>query len=95
MRSVKIAELKNHLSAYLNEVRDGEEIIISDRDTPIAKIIPLRADDYGEERLRAAAAGKIRLGSAEPIDEKFWNLPAPKISMSDLNRLVNEERNED
>ena len=42
MASVQIAELKNHLSAYLRKVRTGEEVVICDRKTPIAQIVPLK-----------------------------------------------------
>ena len=36
---VKIAELKDNLSSYLRLVRQGNEVIIKDRDTPIAHIL--------------------------------------------------------
>lgn len=38
---VNIGVLKNDLSQYLHKVRDGEEITVTDRNEPIAKIIPL------------------------------------------------------
>lgn len=38
---VNIGILKNELSKYLNRVRKGGEITITDRNEPIAKIIPL------------------------------------------------------
>lgn len=37
---VKIAELKSHLSEYLRSVRNGAEIIVKDRETPIVRIVP-------------------------------------------------------
>ena len=37
---VKIGELKNRLSAYLRAVRKGQEIVIKDRETPIARLVP-------------------------------------------------------
>jgi antitoxin (DNA-binding transcriptional repressor) of toxin-antitoxin stability system len=40
MKQVKIAEFKTHLSAHLKKVRKGEEIVILDREQPIAKVIP-------------------------------------------------------
>ena len=43
MRSVNIAELKNSLSAYLRLVRDGEEVVIRDRNRAIARIVPIEA----------------------------------------------------
>ena len=38
---VNIGVLKNDLSKYLHKVRDGEEITITDRNQPVAKIVPL------------------------------------------------------
>jgi prevent-host-death family protein len=42
MRQVRIAELKSRLSEYLRAVRRGETIAVLDRDTPVARIVPLR-----------------------------------------------------
>jgi prevent-host-death family protein len=93
MKSVNIAELKNRLSIYLNEVKAGEEILVRDRNVPVARIVPLRAD-YDEERLRLAAEGRVRLGSGEPLDDSFWEMPAPEISMDDIRRVIDEDRRE-
>ncbi|MGH7897618.1 MAG: type II toxin-antitoxin system Phd/YefM family antitoxin [Candidatus Binatia bacterium] len=41
MRRVKIAELKDHLSAHLRSVERGSEIEVTDRDRPIARIVPV------------------------------------------------------
>jgi len=40
MRRVKIAELKNHLSQHLRAVEAGDEVVVTDRDRPIARIVP-------------------------------------------------------
>ncbi len=40
MIRVKIAELKNHLSEHLRRVEGGAELVVTDRDRPIARIIP-------------------------------------------------------
>lgn len=40
MKSVKIAELKDHLSEHLRAVEAGAELVVTDRDRPIARIIP-------------------------------------------------------
>ena len=57
MASVQIAELKNNLSAYLRKVRTGEEIIICDRKSPIAKIVPLSTVDFDLEEQDLIAKG--------------------------------------
>jgi len=40
MHQVQIAEAKSHLSALLERVEAGEEIIIARRGKPIARLIP-------------------------------------------------------
>ncbi len=37
---VKIAEFKSRLSEHLRSVRHGAEILIKDRETPVARVIP-------------------------------------------------------
>jgi prevent-host-death family protein len=50
MRSVNIAELKNRLSTYITFARGGEEIVIRDRNLPVAKLIPFSAGDASDEK---------------------------------------------
>lgn len=38
--SISIRQLKTHLRTYINRVRSGETIIITEGDRPIAQIIP-------------------------------------------------------
>ena len=38
---VGIAELKAHLSEYVRAAQKGKEVIIKDRETPVAKLTPL------------------------------------------------------
>lgn len=92
MKTVNVAELKNHLSAYLNEVRAGREIVVRDRRTPIARILPIAHGADDDEELRMLASqGKVRLGG-EPLDEAFWDLPAPRVRARVLKRVVELER---
>lgn len=49
MMRVKIAELKNHLSEHLRAVEAGAELVVTDRDRPIARIVPA---EPGPRRLR-------------------------------------------
>ena len=49
MIQVKIANLKNNLSRYLTQVRQGSEVTVLDRDTPIARIVPFSPRGAGEK----------------------------------------------
>jgi prevent-host-death family protein len=41
MKTVKVSEVKAKLSAYLRGVRKGESVLIVDRTTPVAKLVPV------------------------------------------------------
>lgn len=41
MKSVKIADLKDHLSEHLRSVERGAELEVTDRSRPIARIVPV------------------------------------------------------
>jgi prevent-host-death family protein len=95
MRSVNIAELKNRLSLYLNEVKAGKEILVRDRNLPIARIVPLNRDLERDTELTALEAqGKIRIGEGA-IEESFWDLPAPRVPVDVLRKVLEQERDED
>jgi prevent-host-death family protein len=41
MRTAGVREARQHLSALLDEVRKGREIVITERGRPVAKLVPL------------------------------------------------------
>jgi antitoxin (DNA-binding transcriptional repressor) of toxin-antitoxin stability system len=66
LKSVSIAELKNRLRVHLNEVRAGNEVLVRDRDTLIARIVPIAHGPDQDDELRALAAqGKVRLRGSQ------------------------------
>ena len=69
---VGVRELRDHLSSWLERVKDGEEIVITERGKPIARI--RRAS--GWERLDEL----IALGVVTPARE-------PRMSLDDLPRI--------
>jgi prevent-host-death family protein len=94
MRTVNVATLKNNLSRYLRDVRRGEEILIRDRNVPIAKIVPLSSTDDSEaELLELAAQGLIKLGEG-PLPDSFFDLPGPNISVDEIVAVIRAERDE-
>ena len=94
MRTVNIADLKNNLSAHLERVRRGEELLVKDRNRPIARLVPLSpGEDLDAEELELAAAGLIRLPAAG-LPDSFWKMPAPKVSFEDAVSAVTSERDE-
>jgi prevent-host-death family protein len=43
-KRVRIADLKDHLSHHLRAVEAGAEVVVTDRERPIAKIVPMPPD---------------------------------------------------
>ena len=79
METAAVSELKALLSKYLSRVKAGEEVMITDRGKPIAKIVPIeRADrEIPASLLALERAGLARIGS-NALPKGFWTMPRPK-----------------
>jgi prevent-host-death family protein len=87
MKTVGIAELKARLSEYLRIVRRGHPIVVLDRDTPVARIVPYRQERRQRLRVRKPAG---RYPSIHDIPR----LP-PLESDPDIVALLLQERQSD
>ena len=80
MRTVNIGDLKNHLSAYLQYVRNGEEVIVRDRNIPVARILPFRSADLTSDERELVAAGVMKMPE-QPLDlEAFWGRQSGNVA---------------
>ncbi len=95
MRSVNVAELKNRLSKYLSFAKDGEEIIIRDRNLPVAKLVPFVAAESSEEELLLVAAGKMRLPKHPVKMEDLLNIPTGTVRGREPTQALLEDRAEE
>ncbi|HEY3131443.1 MAG TPA: type II toxin-antitoxin system prevent-host-death family antitoxin [Acidobacteriota bacterium] len=77
---MKIAEFKSKLSEYLRQVRQGQEIIVKDRETPIARLLP-----YSAPRKRLLTIRPAR--SLRDIDRLPFFKPK-KIKRKDLEEAL-------
>lgn len=94
MRSVNIAELKNQLSKYLTFAKGGEEIIIRDRNLPVAKLVPFSAEEASEEELLLVASGKMRLPQ-NPLDlDGLLKIRTGKVSSNEAVQALLHDRAE-
>lgn len=59
MISAGIREIKNNLSRLLTRVKAGEEILITERGRPVARIVK---ENQGDESIRAALAPLVQKG---------------------------------
>jgi prevent-host-death family protein len=95
VKSATVSKLKATLSEYLARVKAGEEVIVTERGRPVAKIVPLSMDRTGESShlLGLARAGLVRIGSGK-LPEGFWKLPRPKDKRGAAVRFLCAERAE-
>ena len=80
MRTVNIGRLKNELSAYLKLVQSGEEVVVNDRNKPVAKIVPFPELNENDDEARLIATGQMKAPRKEMDWDEFWKLPRPTVS---------------
>ena len=94
MRSVNIAELKNHLSKYLTFAKGGEEIVIRDRNLPVAKLIPFSSDAANDEELLLVAVGKMRIPKTSVKVDQLLKIPTGSVDASEGIQALLDDRDE-
>lgn len=96
MGTVNIAELKDQLSSFLHRVRAGEELVIRDRNLPIAKIVPLRPEEMDAEELSLVASGQMTMPRQELDHKRFWGiggrLKGSRKTADAINQVIAAER---
>jgi prevent-host-death family protein len=92
MKTVNIGELKNQLSAYLQYVRRGEEVIVKDRNRPVARILPFESESLSDVEARLVAEGKLKLPERKMDWDEFFALPAGNVPRDVAVRALIESR---
>jgi prevent-host-death family protein len=92
MGVVKIADLKNNLSRHLARVRQGAEITVLDRETPVARLVPFvpagdpgrgpagRSDAWTAERMADLARQGV-LSPGDPAGVAEWLDAHPPLAL--------------
>lgn len=90
--SVGIRDAKLNLSKYIKMVKDGKDIIITDRGRPVGKIVPI---EHEELPLNARIHQMEDQGIIEKITpERMKKIPPPIPVLSGIaQKLLQEDRN--
>ncbi len=93
MKKAKIGELRNNLSRYLEHVRGGGEVVVLDRDRPIARIVAVSTGKSTDDgRLtRLERQGLVRAGTGG-LPGWFGRRRPPRVKGSVLHDLLAERR---
>jgi prevent-host-death family protein len=92
MRTVNISDLKAQLSAHIQLVKNGEEVLVCDRNKPVARIVPCRLTDYSEQEQRLVAHGVLTLPLKRRRASVSWPAPPGNISDEVMEQVRREER---
>jgi antitoxin (DNA-binding transcriptional repressor) of toxin-antitoxin stability system len=89
IKKTNISYLKQQLSRCIREVREGEEYVVLDRNTPVAVLRPYTSLAQDPEMDGLVAEGLIR-----PATEPYMpELPKPiQVQGAALSKLIHEER---
>ena len=78
MKTAAVPELRARLSKYLERVKAGEEIVITRRGTPVARLAPISREKTSRIAMASLESrGLIRLGSGK-LPKDFWRIPKPE-----------------
>ena len=84
-REVGIGELREHLSRFIDEVRAGHELIVTDRGRPVARIVASTGESWLDELV---AAGIVSLPERELDPSSFGRVR----SKGDIMEFVFDQR---
>jgi prevent-host-death family protein len=89
MTTVGIRALKQNASEIVRQAAAGDVITITDRGTPVARIVPLRSSRLEDMR----NSGLVRRASKRPTD---LPLPTPRITDGpNLGEILREMRDDE
>jgi prevent-host-death family protein len=92
MKIVKISDLKAHLSAHIQLVKDGEEVLVCDRDKPVARIVPCRLTGRSQQEQRLVARGVLIPPLRKRPASVSWPVPPGSVSNEIMEQVRQEER---
>ncbi len=93
MNVATVTEAKNGLSALLDRVKAGDEVVITEHGRPIARVVPILRGEAPEGRLaRLERAGVVRRGGTQALDDLLAVLPPEPAAGMDVVALLLAER---
>ena len=92
MKTTTVSQLKMSLSAYLRQVKTGEEVLITEHGRPIARLLPIVNPVSLSEHLQDMEKKGLLKRGEQPLPADFWNLPRPADPQGAVRSAVLRER---
>ena len=94
MQTTTVSQLKMSLSAYLRQVKAGEEVVITEHGRPIARLLPLASPEPLPEYLKDLEEKGLLKRGEKSLPKDFWDLPRPSDPQAVVRSAVLREREE-
>lgn len=92
MKRASVSTLKAKLSEFLRAVRSGEEVIVTDRGTPVARLAPLEPPERQDAHVRKLIEAGLVRAAEGMLPDDFWQRPRPADPEGLSLRALLEER---
>jgi prevent-host-death family protein len=92
MKTVNVSKLKAHLSAYLQTAQRGEEVLVCDREHPVARIVPCDLADHVTQQQRLVARGILAPPRKQRPLSTSWPTPPGNIPDKVMKQVWRRER---
>jgi prevent-host-death family protein len=98
MNTINVSTLRTQLASVLDSVRHGATVEILERNTPIARLIPIEPSAEGRRGAipdwleRLARAGVVKLGAMKGVPEILDKRPPGPAKTGALEALLEDRR---
>jgi len=94
MRTAAISRLKARLSEHIARVKRGEEVLVTERGKPVARIVPVAPGMADDERIRALTARGVLRSRGKRARKLLSGLPICRVPQGAVLRALEDERKE-
>lgn len=86
---VGVRELRQNLSRYLDRVKSGEDLVVTEHGREVARLVPVAAEAYVELATRFGASVPV-----EPLESIAARLSAPRAPAGSTDAYLADARAE-
>lgn len=94
MQTTTVSQLKTSISAYLRQVKAGEELLITEHGRPVARLLPVADIASLPEHLAEMERKGLLKRAKKSLPENFWDLLRQADPKAAMRSAVSREREE-
>ena len=94
MHSTTVSKLKMSISAYIRQVKTGEELLITEHGRPVARLVPVTEHVSLPGHIKEMEKNGLLKRAEKSLPADFWNLPRPVDAKAEVRSAVMLEREE-